>query len=238
MIAPADGFRVRLTSFSGPMDLLLHLVRERELDLADIPVGQIAEDFLAHVRAMQSMDMESASEFLLLAATLMEIKARMLLPRQEGEESEEDPRWELVQKLLEYRRFKDAAAFLEQRGALMALRSARPAEPLPEVETEPEAPGSQNPWGLFQSFARLMAQLSPPKTATLRATEVPLEQLRGEVLAGCPSTLSFHEIYAQRRDRGRVVGLFLAILELARMGLLSVRQEGLYGPVRCERTQP
>ncbi len=241
-VATPPVFRVRLTAFSGPMDLLLHLVREREMDLSDIPVGQIAEDFLVHVRGMQAMDMEGASEFLLLAATLMEIKARMLLPPREGEESEEDPRWELVQKLLEYRRFKDAAAFLEGRGAHMALRFARPAEPVPEAEVEPEEPGSRNPWILFQSYSRLMAQLNPPRTATLTAIEVPLEQLRGEVLARCadgmPATLSWREIYAERRDRGRVVGLFLAVLELARMGLVSVRQEGLFGPVFCERRNP
>lgn len=124
----------------------------------------------------------------------------------------------------------------------MALRRPRPAEMLPEAECEPEVPGSSNPWGLFQSFSRLMMQLSPPKTATLKAIEVPLEQLRGEVLARCAdggtALLSWREIYAERRDRGRVVGLFLAVLELARMGLIAVRQEGLFGPVSCERTSP
>lgn len=242
MIAPADGFRVRLPVFSGPMDLLLHLVREKEVEIEGIPIGPIAEGFLAHVRAMASLDMEVASEFLVLAATLMEIKVRLLLPRPEGEALEEDPRWELVQKLLEYRRFKDAASFLEGRGELMSRRWARSPEPPPALEEEAGPPELQNPWGLFQSHARLMEQLAPPRTATLRATEVPLEQLRGELLALCPPggalQLSFREVYAERKDRGRIVGLFLAVLELARLGLLAVRQEGLFGALRCERAAP
>ena len=243
MIARAP-FRVRLPAFSGPMDLLLHLVREHEVEIVDIPIGPVAEAFLAHVRALEDLDMETASEFLLMAATLMEIKARTLLPRAEGEETpDEDPRWELVQRLLEYRRFKDAASFLEGREALMALRFARPSDSLPETaaeglpEAEPELP--QNPWTCFQAYARLVAELAPPGTATIRAVDVPLERLRGEVLALCAEgqvTLSFPAIYAERKDRGRVVGLFLAVLELARQGLISVRQEGLFGSLRCERT--
>ncbi len=244
MIATPQTFRVRLPAFSGPMDLLLHLIREKEMDIHDIPIGPIAEGFLQHVRAMTALDMETASEFLLLAATLMEIKVRMLLPRPEGVEvgEEEDPRWELVQKLLEYRRFKDAAGFLEARAALMGRRWPRPAPPAPETEGEPDAPGSQNPWACFQAYARLLEQLAPPRTATIRAVEVPLEQLRAEVLALCPEDgalrLSFEEILSASPDRGRVVGLLLALLELVRQRLLHVRQEGLFGPLVCERAAP
>lgn len=245
MIAPA-AFRVRLEAFSGPMDLLLHLIREKEVDIHDIPVGPIAEGFLEHVRAMTTLDMEAASEFLVMAATLMEIKVRLLLPRTEGLDldGEDDPRWELVQKLLEYRRFKDAASYLESRAELMARRWPRPSPPPPEGEEEgpPDAPGSQNPWACFQAYAKLMDQLAPPRIATIRAVEVPIDQLKGELLALCPEAgplrLSFSEIHAQAGDRGRVVGILLALLELVRQRLLSVRQEGLFGPLMCERVRP
>ena len=171
-------FRVEVPVFSGPMDLLLHLVRERELEIVDIPIGVIAEAFLEQVRALKTLDLETASEFLVLAATLMEIKARMLLPRGEGEDlgDEEDPRWELVQKLLEYRRFKDAATFLEAREALMSSRWPRPEAPDPEGEAEgpAELPGTLNPWACFTAYARILRELTPPATATLRAVEIPL----------------------------------------------------------------
>ena len=246
MITSPQTFRVHLPAFSGPMDLLLHLIREKEMDIHDIPIGPIAEGFLQHVRAMTRLDMETASEFLLLAATLMEIKVRMLLPRPEGVEAgeEDDPRWELVQKLLEYRRFKDAAGFLESRADLMSRRWPRPAPPAPdtEAEGEPDAPGSQNPWTCFQAYSRLLEQLAPPRTATIRTVEIPLEQLRAEVLALCPESgslrLSFAELLAGSPDRGRVVGVLLAMLELVRQRLLHVRQEGLFGTVVCERTVP
>lgn len=227
-------YRVRLSGFSGPMDLLLHLVRERELEIAGIPLGEIAEDFVARVRAMDRLDMEAASEFLVLAATLMEIKARSLLPREPGGEDGGDPHWELVQKLLEYRRFKDASVFLAARGERMACRRPRPEPPPPSppegVPGESAEPG--NPWALFQAYARLALALAPPRTATVRATEVPLERLRAELLARCeggPWSLE------AREERGRVVGLFLAVLELVRLGLLRARQEILFGPIVCER---
>ena len=246
MLASPQTFRVRLPAFSGPMDLLLHLIREKEMDIHDIPIGPIAEGFLLHVRAMTTLDMETASEFLVLAATLMEIKVRMLLPRPEGVEvgEEEDPRWELVQKLLEYRRFKDAAGFLAARAELMGRRWSRPVPqpPASGTEAEPDPPASQNPWECFQAYARLLEQLAPPRTATIRAVEVPLEQLRTEVLALCPEAgtlrLSFEEILAASPDRARVVGLLLALLELVRQRLLHVRQEGLFGPLVCERSAP
>ena len=242
--AAPEAFRVQLPAFSGPMDLLLHLVREKEVDLFDIPIGTIAEAFLERIRGMAVVDMEGAGEFLVLAATLLEIKARMLLPRDPAEalDEEDDPRWELVQKLLEYRKFKDAAAFLEARAEAMALRWARAPEEIQEEDTGPgDLPGSREPYECFRHYSRLAEALAPPRTAVIHATEVPLEELRGEVLAMLPEDgpldLALEGVYAEKRDRGRVVGLFLAVLELARLGMISVWQEGLFGTMKIGKNR-
>ena len=242
--AAPEAFRVQLPAFSGPMGLLLHLVREKEVDLFDIPIGVIAEAFLERTRAMAVVDMEDAGEFLVLAATLLEIKARMLLPRDPDAvlDEEDDPRWELVQKLLEYRKFKDAAGFLETRAEVMAMRWTRPEEEIPEEESEPaDLASSRDPYECFRHYARIVEALSPPKTAVIHATEAPIEELRGEVLAMVPEDgpldLSLGLLYAEKQDRGRVVGLFLAILELARLGMVSVWQEGLFGAMKIGKNR-
>ena len=226
------------------MDLLLHLVREKEVDLFDIPIGVIADAFLERVRALPEIDMEDAGEFLVLASTLLEAKARMLLPRDPDAPDEEgdDPRWEIVQKLLEYRRFKDAAAFLESRAEAMALRWGRAPEEVPQEEAGPaDLPGSREPYECFRHYARIVEALAPPRTAVIRATEVPIEQLRGEVLAMVPEDgaldLSFNDLYAREQDKVRVVGLFLAVLELARLGMVSIWQEGLFGALKIGKNR-
>src|SRR5262249_32863000 len=117
-------YTVALESFHGPLDLLLHLVKRSEVDVLDIPIAVIAEQFLEHVRVVRELDVEVAGEFLVMAATLVEIKSRMLLPPEAtaAEEEEPDPRRELVKQLLEYRKFKDAAAALEERAEAQGTR--------------------------------------------------------------------------------------------------------------------
>src|SRR5947209_4751803 len=114
MAPGSPDYQVDLDTFRGPLDLLLYLVKREEVDIRDIPIARVAEQFKAYLDVLTMVDVERAGDFLVMASTLMEIKSKMLLPRPEGpEEAEEDPRLELVRQLLEYKRFKDAAALLE-----------------------------------------------------------------------------------------------------------------------------
>src|SRR3954469_7549306 len=152
-------YLVALDSFHGPLDLLLYLVRRNEVDVLDVPVAKLADQFLEFLAAVREVDVELAGDFLVMAATLMELKARSLLPEGSEEENadEPDPRKELVRQLLEYRTFKDAAAALEERAERQGTRLARVA---PE---EPSAPGVTpvrpvELWDLVSAFARLMRE--------------------------------------------------------------------------------
>ena len=130
-------YKIELDTFRGPLDLLLFLVKRNEVDIADIPIAKIAEQFLAYLNVLELVDVEWAGEFLVMAATLMEIKSRLLLPRaEEGAAADEDPRLELVKQLIEYKKYKEAAALLEEqaerqmtRAAAQALGDARSARP-------------------------------------------------------------------------------------------------------------
>src|SRR5579871_3742656 len=131
--------QVKLETFRGPLDLLLFLVKRHEVDICDIPIAQVTEQFLAYLRLIQLIDVERAGDFLVMAATLMEIKSKMLLPRAEEEaETEADPRRELVRQLLQYKRFKEAATMLEEWAERQGQRVAR--VPLPEPAQKPGVP--------------------------------------------------------------------------------------------------
>src|SRR5438552_1927464 len=131
-------YRIKLESFQGPLDLLLYLVKRNEVDIRDIPIKQITEQYLAYIQVLQWIDVEQAGEFLVMAATLMEIKSRMLLPRPDeaAPDGEEDPRLDLVKQLIEYKRFREAAALLEARAENQSHRIAR---------QPPEQPNEQDP---------------------------------------------------------------------------------------------
>src|SRR3954466_16185854 len=132
---PLADYQVVLDTFRGPLDLLLYLVKRDEIDVRDIPIARIAEQFEKYLDVLTLIDVERAGDFLVMAATLMEIKSRMLLPRTEEEGAEvEDPRQELVRQLVQYKRFKDAAALLEARAEEHGQRQARQAEPPPAAD--------------------------------------------------------------------------------------------------------
>src|SRR6266853_4065198 len=134
LCSPVMDYQVDLDSFRGPLDLLLYLVKRNEIDICDIPIAKVAEQFRAYLELIQMIDVERAGDFLVMAATLMEIKSRMLLPRiEEGTAEEEDPRLELVRQLIEYKQFKDAAALLEE-------QAERQSSHLPRLPVAPPMP--------------------------------------------------------------------------------------------------
>lgn len=232
-------YRVRLPVFEGPLDLLLHLIRTRKLDIRDIPIAVVTEQYLEYLALMEWLDLELGSEFLVMAATLMEIKSRMLLPRPEpvaGEEdSAADPRAELVARLLEYERYREIAAKLQERAEAAGL--AFPRQPVerweggtPLVELTPR--------DLLEALRRLHAPTdgnghAGRMTVRLRRRAVPLRERIAEVLRLVRTRdgpVPFSELLRQpgrRADRPEIVVLFLAILELVRRGEISAWQHAV-----------
>jgi segregation and condensation protein A len=171
-------FRVDLETFRGPLDLLLYLVRKHEVDVTDIPIALIAEQFLAHLNVLEQLDVNDVGDFLEMASTLIEIKSRMVLPRG-GEEVEEldDPREELVQRLLEYKKYKDAASMLDEQSRAWQQRYPRLANDLPPRRTDL----SDQPihevelWDLVSSFGRIIRESKAVKPSNIIYDETPIQ---------------------------------------------------------------
>src|SRR5262245_7867803 len=214
---PLSEYKVVLTTFQGPLDLLLYLVKRDEIDILDIPIARVAGQFKEHLDVLTLIDVERAGDFLVMASTLMEIKSKMLLPRPPEEaEPEEDPRRELVRQLLQYKRFKEAASVLEAYADRRALRLAR----LPIAETpakagppplEPVARGD-----LASAFGRLMRETLTSQPQAVVVDHTPLHVHIEYVLArlSAEGPLPFSALFVPPHTRSRLVGLFLAILEL------------------------
>src|SRR4051794_25579997 len=152
-------YQVVLDTFRGPLDLLLYLVKRDEVDILDIPIARVAEQFRHHLDVLTLIDVERAGDFLVMAATLMELKSKMLLPRpEESAEPAEDPRRELVRQLLQYKRFKEASASLEELAELQSLRLARVPVVGPPEKSGPPALQPVELWDLVSAFSRLMRE--------------------------------------------------------------------------------
>jgi segregation and condensation protein A len=236
---------VRLPVFEGPLDLLLHLIREARIEITDIPIAQVTAQYLEMLALMEALDLEVAGEFLVMAATLMEIKSRMLLPRPPkplAEEDEgEDPRAELVQRLLEYEQYKQAA---EQFRALEEIGRRRFTR-----EPDPEAEGAVpleelRPDDLLRALHRMLATFTEagPPVASLQRERINLRLRMRELwgrLQDSPEPLSFRSLFLAgvRPTRLEVIVTFLAVLELLRLGRISVRQTHPLGDLLLVRRE-
>ncbi len=257
-----DDYRVRLERFEGPLDLLLYLIRRDEIDITNIPVARITEQYLAFLGQIDRIDIDVAGEFLVMAATLMEIKSRMLTPagklhQQPGGEEQgkqaEDPRAELVRQLLEYKRFRDAAGALEQRlaewsGRFPAGGAAVEAGPVEEVdEDEPVDLGDVQIFDLISAFQKIMDAVNFERLGSheVHYDDTPIElhaedivdRLRREDQAGKAGELELGSILAGR-TRSEMIGLFLAVLDLVRHCRLSIRQDRSGGQVVLRLADP
>jgi len=240
-------YSVKLSSFEGPLDLLLHLIDKDQINIYDIPIAQITSQYLAYLDAMQSLDMDVASEFLVMAATLISIKARMLLPRpaknsETGEEEGPDPREELVLRLLEYRRFKEAASYLKTRerqvGKVYARNNSvemyqhlfKPREPLGGLTLNKLLQALQG------VLTRAGANLSIPGEITREEIQVP-EKMRQllAMLVLYPRGLSFSQVFAGNSSRAEMIVTFLAVLELLKLGQIRAEQPEAFGEIMIYR---
>jgi segregation and condensation protein A len=226
-----DGFRANVAVFSGPLDLLLYLIKRNEVDVLEIPVSEITEQYLQVLRAMQMFDVNMAADFLVMAATLMDIKARMLLPRTLDEEGQEvDPRDDLIRQLLQYKQFRAAADKLASMAAARALRFSRLTPP-PEEEPPPQDVGELlkdvTIWDLVSRYAEVVRQVEVHRPAHIVYDEVPLEAYMDEVmerLSGAPCGLRFLDLFVEDSSRPRIIGVFLALLELVRQRKVVLEQ--------------
>lgn len=223
-------YQVDLDIFRGPLDLLLFLVKRNEVDILDIPIAKIAEQYLHYLEVLKLIDVERVGDFLVMAATLMEIKSRMLLPRSEiPTEDEPDPRNELVRQLLQYRQFKDAAALLQQRAEEQAMRLSRQPPHPAAAEIDPAQQPIQQVelWDLVSVFSRLLRETLALQPSQIILDETPISVHMERILErlSLEPRLRFGDVFDPPHERGRLIGLFMALLELIKARRISVEQE-------------
>jgi len=229
---------LHLPLFEGPLDLLLHLVRENKVSITDIPIALITDQYLQYLRLMEALDLEVASEFLVMAATLLEIKSRMLLPKppRPDEEEEEDPRAELVARLVEYQQYRALVETLQSWEAERKRWFFRsPDAPLPEYEL-PIPVGDLTPQHLLRALERLLAEAvdAPPPAVLIPRKKLSLRLKIVEVwrrLQAAPEGLRFEELLEAPFTRWEVLLTFLAVLELMRQERVVARQSALFGDI-------
>ena len=231
LFIPPDALCVILEAFEGPLDLLLYLIRKHNLDVLDIPMAQLTAQYMGYVEMMRSHQLELAAEYLLMAALLIEIKSRMLLPRprQEAEEAG-DPRAELVRRLLEYEQMKKAAAKLDelpQAGRDFTLVCVWIEKTMPERLPDVDAEDLRNAW------LGLLARAHAARHHKVTRDQLSVRERMSSILRRLQSAgfLEFTELFNPLRGIAELVVTFLAILELARESLIDVTQQGSFTPI-------
>ena len=229
----AEEYRVSLDNYSGPMDLLLYLIRREEVDIHDVPLARIIDQYLQYVELLRELDPNAAGEFLVLAATLMEIKTRMLLPAPEALDGDEegpgiDPRADLIRQLLEYKEFKDASTDLRE---MLDRQSQRFPRRPPRFESSDDTQidlEDVQVWDLFDSFSRVMESIGTRSDShEVIYDDTPVELHAADILDRLQreGPLSFAQVFEGRTVRSEIVGLFLAMLELMRQRQIFASQD-------------
>ena len=233
------GYEIKLDIFEGPLDLLLYLIRKNEIDIYNIPISLITEQYLEYLEMMRSLNLDLAGEYLLLASTLIHIKSKMLLPPVEGESEEEegeDPRAELVRQLIEYQAFKEAALKLDSRPVLERdlFKRGAPIEEEAVTEVEGETVLEVDVFELVAAFRRIVAGLDRSEYMEIDAEKMSLTDRINEIMERLSEEkqLTFLELLGDRRDRRRIVYTFLAILELMKLRMVRAFQTGPFGVIR------
>ncbi len=229
-------YRIKLEVFEGPFDLLLYLIRKEELDIYDIPISQITEQYSQYIELMRILDLDIAGEFLVMATTLMHIKSTMLLP-EEGlteEEEEEDPREALMQQLLEYRKYKEAASILEQRELQQQDILTRPG-----MDEEAEVLLDVNLFDLLGALSRVLERLKEePVREIVRDETTVKEKIRFIVnILMKEKRVNFTRIFTRCKSRSEAIVTFLALLELIKLQEVRIKQRSQFGEIYLSRAQ-
>ena len=232
-------YEIKLDIFEGPLDLLLYLIRKNEIDIYNIPIALITEQYLEYLDMMRSLNLDLAGEYLVLAATLIHIKSRLLLPPAEDEEDGgegQDPRADLVRQLLEYQAFKEAALSLEARPLLDrdVFSRGAPAEDPAGVEDGDELMIEAGVFELVEAFRSIIAGLDKSDDLVIDTERMSLTDRINEIMERLSEKkqLTFSELLGERTDRKRIVYTFLAILELMKLRMIRACQAGPFGTIR------
>jgi len=241
-----DAVPVRLEHFEGPLDLLLHLIKKNEVSIYDIPIALITAQYLGTIQLMQELDLDVAGEFLVMAATLIHIKSKMLLPRPETaaglEGEEEDPRDALIRRLIEHQRFKAAAGLLHEREQVRAAQWPRPDERVAALAGEGYEPELEvDLFSLLAAFQAVVDRAKARPQMLLPPEQIPIEVRIDQLLARLSETdaCGFDELFADAHGRSGLIVTFLALLEMIRLKLVRVFQAGSFGAIRVyKRPRP
>jgi segregation and condensation protein A len=241
-----DAFAVKLDNFDGPLDLLLFLIRRNEVNIYDIPIGLITQQYLDAIHLLQELNLDIAGDFLVMAATLIHIKSRMLLPRPETaagvDGEEEDPRDVLVRRLLEHERYKAAAGLLHEREQVRAAQWQRSDTRLAEIAGEDVEPELEvDLFSLLNAFQAVVERAKRRPKVLLPPEQMPLEVRIAQLLGRLSETeaCGFEELFRDVDERSGLIVTFLALLEMIRLKLVRVFQAGSFGPIRIyKRPRP
>ena len=229
-------FRVQLDDFRGPLDLLLFLVRKHEIDICDLPITLITQQYMAHLEVLQHLDVNDVGDFLELASTLVEIKSQLVLPRG-GEEAEtwDDPRDELVQRLLEYKKYKDAASMLEERSRNWQQHYGRLASDLGPRQVDPAGQPIREVelWDLVSAMGRILRESQAVKPQAIIYDETPIQTYMQRIHHKLTDArrVAFSEMFQPGMHKSAIVGVFLAVLELVRHHSVRTEQNDLHGEI-------
>lgn len=243
---PYDPLQVNLPAYEGPLDLLLDLIKKNEMDIYNIPIAEITKQYLEYLNQMRQFDLDIAGEFLVMAATLLYIKSKMLLPPDEtpeGEAEGEDPRTELVRKLLEYQAFREAAkelGFLEdERGKVFTRQIADYYLASLNPEDTAIDTFSANLYDLLQAFHSVLKEVSKERFHEVFEEIVSIEEKIDEMkrLLMERGTIRFRELFVERMTKNLLIVTFLALLEVVRSKFARVQQEALFGDILIIRAE-
>ncbi|ADU30071.1 segregation/condensation protein A [Evansella cellulosilytica] len=230
-------YSVKLQSFEGPLDLLLHLIQKNDLDIYDIPVKQITDQYMTYIHTMQVLQLDVASEYLVMASTLLHMKSQMLLPATEDEIDEdfeydenEDPREELMFRLIEYKKYKEAASGLKERERARSDLFSKPMTDLTPLLDE-EEPSSMNVsiYDMLQAFQKLQKRKKwkEPVTSRIQRDEIPIDEKMAQImetLQRYQGKRLFSELFAEEKEKHHIVTSFLALLELMKANVIICTQ--------------
>jgi segregation and condensation protein A len=233
-------YQIQLDIFQGPLDLLLHLIEKDEIDIYNIPIASITDKYLDYIHTMQALNLETVGDFLVMAATLMQIKAKLLLPQLSDQdavnEDEEDPRWELAQKLIEYKKIKEAALSLQALEGQQSKFYTRISGEFADKKIASEQNNGLKDlsiWDLLEAFKVIMESLDPKVPEAVPKQAVSIKQRMTEILdlMATDGRLFFKTVFSDVTTKIGLITCFLAVLELIRLHKIIVLQEVIFGEI-------